>query len=705
MLRIPVQIRGAQPCARPFLRIVLALVIALTFALPSVSVAQALHREGGEESLTEISKRTAEVAMAQARSIRWAQASEQTFVAPLPSLHDDTGFRLILNSRFAEPVLVSVQVSAASGVSLVVANEELQPRRTLEIDLLQATQLAGGGFTPTSATVSFFGDKEMIQAWVLLVDGQDHLEVPLQHRASETAWSWTSFWDARLVEESRDARPEVTFVNSGSTTANLTLQWKVATGRANSEEVTLAPFATYRWEPSREASPSHGFLRAQHDGSPGQVLAGGYLRGERLLVGLPVLGSAAILESKVYDSPILPLAHSGENRPVLSLFQPGREFREPARVEVEIFDSHSGDRRGWVERWLLPEEIQSLDLQLLFPELFSSPKRPMWLHIASEGGPLLAYGVSFSPSGIPADIPLVSRQKVHESGTYPVPNLEANRVATTLLNVGGTAAEVFAHLMWDDKEYTLEPIRIPAGTAHVIDFQEMVGRAEPDLQGRKFEPGASPVYLQWLSRRGSSELLARTEIQPLDSEDSYGFNCFGCCEEWPSGGIEPGFAVFGIGGSADFVPVEFVETCTGSTMGPYTAYPKSTSYVSPLGWNYSQVWANSGTNQTVSFSSDGLYMWVSCDERSRNFAGDAPVVVEDACLLAHHPNFNPEQGCCGMHGSNTNACNTCCGKQKMVATCRCNKIPFYRVLSRRVCHAGVGVSSKKCNDQCKVCGI
>jgi hypothetical protein len=679
--------------------------VALALLLPVAGRAQSIQREALGETLSEASRRIASAAMAEARAIRWAQADQQLFVAPLPTLVDGMHVRLILNSRFAEPIPLEIQVTSAEGDLFVVSIEDLEPRGSLEVDLLADVKSAGAQLEPAAVRVSFFGDKEMVQAWLLVSGEAGQLEVPLLSRNDESAWQWTTFWDTRLYREALRLRPRIAFVNTEATPVSLTLDLQNAGGSSKRTVRRIPPLGTYVWNPSVRSLRRPGALRAQHDGAPGQVLPIGYLEGGRFLAALPVLGSSAVAESVVYDSTTLPLGTGNENRPILSLFHPGGEHREPAQVRVAVIEALSGEALGTVKRWLAPEEIQSLDLRPLMPEAFSSPARMLRLQVLSEDGPLLAMGVSLSPAGVATDIALIPRQKVHDSGTYPIPNLEDHQVVSTFLNLGSTEAELFGHLSWADGEYALAPIRVAPGAAVRVDFQELMDRAEPDLQGRIFQPGDSPAYFQWLSRRGSSELIARTEIRPLASADSYGFNCFGCCEEFPAGGIEPGFAAFAVGGSADFVPVEFIDTCSG-TIGPYSATPISTSYSSPLGWNYSQVWSGGLTNQMVSFSGDGFYMWVDCEERHRTFVGDAPAVAEDECQEEHNPGFDVGRGCCGIHGADTVACNSCCDKQHMVAICRCNKIPFYRPLARKACQVAANSATKtRCKQPCSAgCG-
>ncbi len=609
--------------------------------------------------------------------------------------------RLLLNSRFVEAVPLEVRMTSLSGEVLVVANEYLEPRSTLEVDLLAALSRVGHRFQPSSVQVSFFGDKEMIQAWLLTSGWSGLLETPLASQSDESSWQWISFWDTRLYGEVEPAKPRLSFVNIEATPVKLTFDLSIPGQEGERSQIEIPALGTYLWQPAGDSSPSRGSVQIEHDGAPGQVMATGYLQGPRFLASLPLVSSSSVMEFNRYDSPTLPLGARSENRPILSLFNPSQDSGPPVLVRIALVDLLSGNALASTELSMVPSEVTSLDLRSLWPRVLAgNGQRGLRVQITTDGAPVMVHGISLaSSSSAVTDIELIQRQKVHQSGTYPIPNLEENQVVTTLLNLGDTTAELFGHLSWELGEYALPAIKIAPGAAYRIDFQKLVHRAEADLRGRLFQPEDSTTYFQWLSRRGSSELIARTEIRPLDSSDLYGFNCFGCCEEWPVGGIEPGFATFGTGGQADFVPVEFIDTCAG-TMGPFTAFPTSSSYASPLGWNYNKVWSNSETNQTVSFTGDGQYMWIDCTERSRTFVGDGPVVADNKCALTHHPGFDLSLGCCGTHGSNVQACNDCCAKELKVAKCRCDKI--VNPIKRKACNIFADKANSKCTGPCNV---
>ncbi|MEM7351648.1 MAG: hypothetical protein AAF657_12705 [Acidobacteriota bacterium] len=643
--------------------------------------------------------------MDQARSLRWAEAENQLFVAPLPALTEGLEARLVLNSRFAEPNLMEVEIASAEGDLHWLRNEDLEPRRSLEIDLLEAIRQAGVPFRPASVRVSFTGDPEMIQAWLLISGNGGVLEVPLSSRSKETGGQWTSFWDTRHYEVKRAVRPLVAFVNTEASPVRLTLRHETlqhdSLANRNRPSIREIPaFGTFIWRLPSSALSAAGSLRVRHDGAPGQVLASGYLQGAGFIAALPVVSAATLSESKLYDAPTLPLGVTGEDRPVVSILHPGQEHRAPAVVRLSLLELASGREAGAIKLRLAPGQIRSIDLRAELAVAFADSTERLRLQLASEGSPILAYGLSLKSVGGPTDVALIPRQSVHESGTYPIPTLEENQVITTFLNLGETEAELFAHLSWVGGEYALAPIQVAPGGAVRLDFQALIDRAEPDLLGRYFKPEASPSYFQWLSRKGSSDLLARTEVRRLDSADSYGLNCFGCCMEFPFGGIEPSFAAFRVGEQASFRPVEFIDTCSG-TMGPFNASPSSSSYSSPLGWNYNNVWATNDTNQTVSFSDSGHYTAANCSTVARTFFGDGPVVADEECQEEHHPDFDPTAGCCGMTGGNVVACKACCDKEKEVADCRCDALPFFSGICKGLASL---VSLTKCHAPCAAAG-
>lgn len=649
------------------------------------------------------SRQIASEAMKDSRDERWRNADSQLFVAAIPALEPDTKIRLIVNSRFSEIIPIEVTVSSPEGNVLALRSDELEPRRTVDLNLLEHLTDFAARSQPSSVRVSFFGDAEMTQAWLLISGPSGVTEVPLVARSKHANWQWSSFWDARPYGKIlRRPRPTFLFHNADLTPVEISGEVTDTKGKTWAFLRAIPPSGTISLRVPATKGASAGQLRVQHDGLPGQVVAAAYLASPGFLASLPVAKPAQLVEAKIYESPGLPLGPDARAEAIVSLFNAERQDGEPILVAVSLLDLVTGREVAVIEQPLASGEIRSINLRETMSEAFEEADRPLRVQIRRQGdSPFLTYGMTLSSKDGPTDLALIPRFKVHDSGTYPIPGLDDHEVTTTLVNLGEEPAQVFAHLSWERGEYALDPIEILPGGAFRVDFRDLVIRGKLDLKKRAFRPGNAPTYFQWLSRRGSSSLIARTEIRPINGDDVYGFNCFGCCMEFPFGGLEPQFAAFRVGDSADFEPVEFIDTCSG-TIGPFHAVPTSTTYSSPLGWNNYDIWATGQTQQTVSFTSQGTYSTITCSTVNRNFFGNGPVVADDDCQEEHNPDFDPSRGCCGMNGSNTTDCQECCDREKEVADCRCDELPF----GSAVCKARVmQVIQTNCRNPCAAgCG-
>ena len=175
-------------------------------------------------------------------------------------------------------------------------------------------------------------------------------------------------------------------------------------------------------------------------------------------------------------------------------------------------------------------------------------------------------------------------------------------MSTTWLNLGATTAKVVAQLDWEGGgSYALPEISIAAGASYRLDFAELIRNAKPDLLERELNSSYQKGFFRWSARGGSRKLLARTEVGPAEG-GQFGFNCTGCCLEFPYGAIEPRRAIFLVGWSASFVASEYRNTCSGGLLGPY--YPSSPLLAapSPFTWNGFTLRASEPGSAFLSFS-------------------------------------------------------------------------------------------------------
>ena len=266
--------------------------------------------------------------------------------------------------------------------------------------------------------------------------------------------------------------------------------------------------------------------------------------------------------------------------------------------------------------------------------------------ISREGSPrsLLVSGAKLSRSGQVQSIPFFQDGQAHHNGTYPLLNVSRGAVSTTWLNLGAATAKVVAQLDWEGGgSYALPEISIAPGASHRLDFAELIRNAKPDLLERELNSSYQKGFFRWSARGGSRKLLARTEVGPADG-GRFGFNCTGCCLEFPYGAIEPGSATFLAGSSASFVAGEYRNTCSGGLLGPYSATSPVLTVPSPFTWNGFTLRASGPGSGTLSFTATATrYEVISgiCMTFTDIVAGSGPGKGFDFAVSLVNPNLQP----------------------------------------------------------------
>ncbi len=304
--------------------------------------------------------------------------------------------------------------------------------------------------------------------------------------------------------------------------------------------------------------------------------------------------------------------------------------------------------------------------------------------------PYLSYQ---NAQGKRVDQVLFEHSKAHSNGLYPIPDLASNEVVTTIVNVGESNARLLGHLAWETGEHSMGPFVLPPGGGKQIRFNQLAEAQKRDLLSRSVGQSFEQGFFQWTSNRGSQALIARTEVTPQGSSDRYGFSCYGCCLEMPSGGVSPsGGVVFDIGQTPSFEGTEFIHTCTGTTGPYYVGVPSTMYYQSPIGWTGTQLSATGLAEQTVGFQETGTYMWTTCVERTRTFSGGGPINV-DKCHRDNADGLDETQGCFQpANSSSCGDCYSCCDKIRAAANCRCK--------GNQICKNGVQSACGTCKQRC-----
>ena len=271
---------------------------------------------------------------------------------------------------------------------------------------------------------------------------------------------------------------------------------------------------------------------------------------------------------------------------------------------LSAFDPVSGRRLARITQTVGAETVNTVSLVTLLGSRSPILPKEVRITVDHQGSPrsLLVSGASLSSAGQVRSLPFFQDSQAHHNGTYPLLNGNRGAVSTTWLNLGEAPAKVVAQLDWEGGgTYALPEITIAAGASHRLDFAELIQKAKPDLLERKIDPSYQRGFFRWSARGGSRKLLARTEVGPA-AGGQFGFNCAGCCLEFPYGAIEPGSATFPVGSSASFVAGEYRNTCSGGLLGPYSATSPVLTVPSPFSWNGFTVRAASPGSGTLSFT-------------------------------------------------------------------------------------------------------
>lgn len=626
---------------------------------------------------------------------RVAGGVEQLMIAPYYTV-DKGNAQLVLTNRFSYPLSFSVDAFSESGRRLHVADLFAESRQQVVLDLQPALSSGGPDHRTGTLRVSYFGDAEMAQAWLLLGDEDDQhvAEFPLTKRALHTASQFKSFWSLDGFPRLAGLRPRYRFVNLDAEAVTIEIEGVGDHPGRVSLRRTLGPFATLLLEPHRVAEKRrNGALIIDHNGKPGQVLVGAILEGwSGQRAQLPVLSPSAGKAGDRFESMIL-------NDPARGI--PGEDFQlvgsvfdlrssgALAEVAAELVTASSGVVRARRTVFTEPGSVVTLPLR----ELSAAAAWHEQLRLRITSDETIAPIAFFVGSdGHIAEAALLPHTKAHESGTYPLPDLRQNRVVATFVNVGAAPAEIVAQMDWEEGSFALPPFSVPAGASYRLAINELAESGQADLLGRTLDVDLRQGFFQWSSRLGSSSLLARTEVFPATTPDFYGFNCFGCCPEQVWGGTVPQSIVFDLGQAPSFTASEWIQTCTG-TMGPYVVSSPTLSYSTPLSWDGHAITSQDYTGQTVSFTARETVVLDDCRTREMLFGGGGRVDV-DECQKAHNPGYDPSKGCIGMFKT-CGTCKSCCDRETAVANCRCDKLFF-----NSVCKRNALAACQKCKEQC-----
>ena len=649
-----------------------------------------------------------------------ATASWVRLVSPFYAIDETLNTYLYVVSVFAEPIEIEVIANSRKGDQRSLGSFTLAPTSHRTLSLRELLGDAGEPFQSGSLEVRFWGNVMMIEAWGVLRMGGQYVEWPFSRLGAYSSTTIASFWDTRALGTS--VRPRYYLLNP----TDAPVEYSLALGQAQraliTETRTLHARESAVLTPRFPATePTHGWIRIEHGGEPGPLVALGLLTGdlpadrgsEVFLSTLPVYLRDPGGETTDYHALRVPLVvkdqirgglvlrqHPSEDRyavptrSVLSLYNASAE-KQIVTIAAESFET--GAPLAAFERTLEPGEILSLEptrflrKQMPRPVLAATPE----VRLAIRGGTdaLRPWAVSLSPAGEVFDIRFLRRGEAHPTGLYALPSLEQFEIVDTLVNVGDDPARIMAQIFWEEGSYSLPPIHIAPGHSYQLDIGEVARLRIPDNLGRTLDPNYRRGYLQWVIQLGSGQILDRMELRRRSGWDVFGFKYNTCCLSRPVGDLIPGSLVLDFGQPASFVASVYIYTCS-SIMGPYDAYVTDLNYVSPMSWDAETASANDDTYQIASFEGLGEAViedpFDGCIPAYEEYGDEGPVTA-DPCREEHHPGYDPSQGC-QMQSANCSACYACCDKERAVGDCQCS--------GNEICEQAILATCGTCKQLC-----
>ena len=515
---------------------------------------------------------------------------------PFYSIASGDRASVFLLNMFADTIPVTLTAYDSYGNPYTLFEHQVEPRTHLELSLNRALASAGSRYHQGSLTIQYRGQDSTVSAWAVLQRGSHATEIAFSLPSQFRSTTLRGFWDTHPLGSVASGVPVYAVMNA----ATVPVEYSV-TVRSERQGTTVRRF---RLQPNASrlfrvpGNRSKGSLVIEHRGVAGDLVCAGLLEGSGLLAPLPVVVPAALESSRHHA---LGVPTTGWLRTWLTLFNPSARSQT---ATVSAYDPASGRRLGRITQAVGSERVETVSLATLLGSLGSTRPRTVRITVEHRGSPrsLLVSGARLGRSGQVEGIAFFQDGQAHHNGTYPLVNVSRGAVSTTWLNLGASTARVVAQLDWEGGgSYALPEISIAPGASHRLDFAELIRKAKPDLLGRKLERAYRKGFFRWSARGGSHKLLARTEVEPTQG-GRFGFNCAGCCVEFPYGAIDPGSATFLVGSSASFVAGEYRNTCSGGLLGPFSASSPTLTVPSPFSWNGFTVRAASPGSGTLSFT-------------------------------------------------------------------------------------------------------
>lgn len=624
------------------------------------------------------------------RAQRLAAAAAMNSFGPFYSIREGTETDLFLLNTTADPVSVDAFVRNPTGEEISLGRYVIGGAEHLELALKELLRGTPAAFAEGSIRLSYLGDKDTLPGWAVLRSGSQALEIALSTPEEFGAQSFLSFWDTSLPAPGPPPRAQFYLVNTGA--SPVAFSAVTGNGRRSEEPLRGRLLPGERHVITLEGSAKKaGWIRVTHDGQPGDLYGVGLLDRGTTVTALPLFKPEETSKGPDFEAIRIPLPTESRARAAtqvgLSFFNTGIQEQ---LLRLEVLAQASGAVLATDSLSIGPYEVASFDAGRILRRLSpSSASQELRLRVRGGQPSLLVRGASVLPTGETVDLTFFPAVDAHHAGTYPIPPPDRYEVFTSLVNLGAEDAKVVVQTYWRGGTYSYGPVTVPGGGSSRISLDEITALEQPDMLQRRFDRNHPRGVLKWLVQSGSLALLGRTEVRPRDSGEAFGFNCFGCCQEIPRAGVEPGFVDFVSGETPLFQACIFFDTCSG-TMGPYEpSYVTSTTIPYPFSWNLTNVSASGPAEEDLWFESSELAFTVGCRSEPRSPRGRGRA---SACRI-HVLGLRSDRNC-SAETTNCPACMACCAAWYNYDVCK-KADPSYAHSNRSVCEGGC-IGDKNC---------
>jgi hypothetical protein len=620
-------------------------------------------------------------------------AAPQSLYLPFFSLAGRDTTEVFFVSTITDPIAIDLVAISPAGDQVYLGRETLPPSRHLSVDLRAALAAAGGTFQVGHLRLDFVAPAGGMQAWAVVRSGRQTFEVPSLGPDKVAGTELFSFWDPANVGSKSKLKGQYFVANTTQQEVTYTLTQRRGKRIVVEQTMTLGPLQSRAHLLSGFGAGRPGWLQLSHDGPSGALLGAGVISAGERLAYLPLATPGGLAAGPYFEVLRVPgdqlggrVDRGASTDPALTsltLFNTGDVAQ---RVTIDRLAQSTGAPQGTRTLILGAKEVATFDIQKLFGRRAA---RNVRLRVRGTSPSLLVDGAVVTARGEVLALSVHPSSTAHQSGTYPIPDLDRFAVRTTLVNLGDEESEILAQYFWDGGTYSVPPQKVPAGGTLVLEPAKLATQGEADFMHRRLDPSGKNLMLKWIVRRGSRQLLGRTEAQRLGDVDGFGFNCGACCWQTPHNRILPFEVELGLGEYPPFEAITWYSTCSGE-IGPWTASPFSSNVPAPFSWDFSNLSVSAGAEATIQFQTRDLRISLGCVS---TFVSPVALGKGKACDKVHNPNGYDKNRTCETQTSNCTTCKSCCTAIHDARVCKNGSVAEREL---------AGTEKQLCDTQCEI---